>query len=52
MSGKSSSGIGLGCVFAIVISWSANHSLLWAILHGILSWAYVVYYALGFGRGG
>jgi hypothetical protein len=23
-----------------------NHSILWAIIHGILSWLYVVYFAL------
>ena len=25
---------------------AANHSILWAIIHGILSWFYVVYFAL------
>lgn len=39
-------GIGFGSVLAITISWSANHSILWAIIHGCLSWLYVVYYAL------
>lgn len=39
-----SSGIGLGCVLALVLSWSANHSVGYAILHGILSWFYVLYY--------
>ena len=41
-----SSGIGLGSAIAVTISWSVNNSILWAILHGILSWAYVLYYAL------
>jgi hypothetical protein len=39
-------GIGFGSALAITISWSANHSILWAILHGVFSWFYVIYYAL------
>ncbi len=39
-------GIGFGTALAIAISWSANKSILWAILHGILSWIYVIYYAI------
>ena len=39
-------GIGFGTALAIAISWSANKSILWAILHGVFSWAYVIYYAL------
>ncbi len=39
-------GISFGSALAIVISWSQNHSILWAIVHGILSWFYVMYYAL------
>ena len=39
------SGIGLGSVIAIVASWDRNKSILWAILHGILSWFYVIYFA-------
>jgi hypothetical protein len=39
-------GIGFGSVLAIAISWSENYSILWAILHGIFSWFYVIYYAL------
>jgi hypothetical protein len=31
---------------AITISYSENHSILWAIIDGILSWLYVVYFAL------
>lgn len=38
-------GIGFGTALAITISWSANKSLLWAVIHGLLSWIYVVYYA-------
>ena len=39
-------GIGLGSALAIVISWSLHHSILWAIVHGIFSWFYVIYFAL------
>jgi hypothetical protein len=37
-------GIGFGTALAITISWSTNHSILWAIIHGIFSWFYVIYY--------
>lgn len=39
-------GISFGSALAIAISWSGNKSILWAILHGVLSWFYVIYYAL------
>jgi len=39
-------GIGLGSVLAIVCSWQRNRSILWAILAGILSWIYVIYFAM------
>jgi len=39
-------GITFGTALAIAISWSLHKSILWAIVHGILSWLYVVYYAL------
>jgi hypothetical protein len=41
-----SSGIGFGSALAITISWSLWHSLLWAIVHGICGWFYVIYYAI------
>jgi len=44
--GIAKAGIGFGTALAITISWSANQSLLWAIIHGVLSWIYVIYYAL------
>ena len=40
------SGITFGTALAIAISWSSNHSIFWAILHGLLSWIYVVYYLI------
>lgn len=39
-------GIGFGVILAIVISWTVNKSLLWAIIHGIFGWFYVIYYLL------
>ncbi len=40
------SGIGLGSALAIVLSWHRNKSILFAIIHGVLSWLYVIYFAL------
>jgi hypothetical protein len=37
-----------GSICAAVISWSINHSILWMVLHMLLGWLYVLYYALGF----
>jgi hypothetical protein len=39
-------GVGFGSALAIAISYSNNHSILWAIIHGILGWLYVIYVAL------
>ena len=39
-------GIGLGAAIAVVCSWQRNRSILWAIIAGILSWFYVIYFAL------
>ena len=36
-------GVGLGTIIAVVISWSRNKSILWAIIHGIFGWLYVIY---------
>jgi hypothetical protein len=40
------SGIGLGAAIAVVLSWHRNKSILLAIICGILSWLYVIYFAL------
>lgn len=37
------SGIGIGAVIAIVLSWTTNHSIFWCIVHGIFGWGYVLY---------
>jgi hypothetical protein len=39
-------GVTMGTALAITISWSANNSILWAIVHGFFSWLYVIYFAL------
>jgi hypothetical protein len=39
-------GVGFGSALAIAISWSVNKSVMWAIIHGIFSWLYVIYYVL------
>ena len=43
-------GLGFGSALAIAISYTTNHHIGWAILHGICAWAYVIYCLLGFGR--
>jgi hypothetical protein len=37
---------GLGTILAVTISWSANKAILWAMLHGLFSWLYVIYYMM------
>ena len=39
-------GLGYGAVAAMVLSYSINHSILWMLTHGWLSWLYVIYFAL------
>lgn len=40
------SGVGFGSALAIVISYTAHTSVLWAIIHGFFSWFYVIYFLL------
>jgi ABC-type Fe3+-siderophore transport system permease subunit len=37
-------GIGFGNALAIVISYTKNKSILWAIIQGIFGWLYVIYF--------
>ena len=39
-------GISFGTALAMILSWSRNGSILWAIAHGICSWLYVIWFAL------
>ena len=32
-----------GSALAMILSYTQNSSILWAILHGIISWFYVIY---------
>lgn len=41
--GAVSSGVGFGVVLAVVISYTANESVWWAMWHGFLGWFYVIY---------
>ena len=41
-----SNGVGFGACLAMVISWSVYKSVLWAIIHGIFGWLYVIYYVI------
>ena len=36
----------LGVALAVVISYVKWNSIGWAILHGMLNWIYVIYYAV------
>lgn len=42
-------GIGVGNVIAVLLSWFKWHSLLWAVIHGWLGWIYIVYYLIIYG---
>lgn len=39
-------GISLGSALAMIISYVNWHSIGWAIVHGLLSWGYVIYYLI------
>ena len=39
-------GISFGSALAMVISYTTWRSIGWAILHGIFSWIYVIYYII------
>jgi hypothetical protein len=43
---RARNGIGFGSALAIAISYTTNKSILCAIIHGILGWLYVIYFAL------
>ena len=40
------SGVTFGSALAMVISYTAWKSIGWAIVHGLLNWAYVIYYII------
>lgn len=40
------SGITMGSALAMIISWSLYQSVIWAVIHGLFSWVYVLYYLI------
>jgi hypothetical protein len=36
----------LGSILGVVISYTNWHSIPWAVLHGILGWSYIIYFAI------
>lgn len=47
---NTSGGVGICAVIAVILSWSVNHSIFWALVHGMFGLLYIVYYLLGFGH--
>jgi hypothetical protein len=41
-----SSTVTMGVTLAMIMSFQLNHSVWWAIIHGICSWGYVIFRAL------
>ena len=39
-------GITFGTALAMAISFNVNQSVLWAMIHGALSWLYVIYFVV------
>lgn len=39
-------GVSFGTVLEIVISYTTWNSVFWAIIHGLLSWIYVIYFII------
>ena len=42
-------GVSFGSVLAMIISYTAWHSIGWAIFPGLRGWVYVIYYFLCYG---
>jgi hypothetical protein len=38
-------GLSMGSSLAIICSWQRNRSITWAIIAGLLTWTYVIYFA-------
>jgi hypothetical protein len=39
-------GLSMGSALAMILSFQINHSIFWAIVHGVCSWLYVIYRAI------
>ncbi len=46
LANSSKIGFTLGTLVAVALSWGKNKSVLWCIIHGFFSWAYVIYYLI------
>jgi len=40
---------GVGSIVAMIISYTANHSILWMLIHGFFGWFYVIMYVIRYG---
>ena len=40
------SSIGFGAILAMIMSWTANKSVILVLFHAILGWIYVIYYLI------
>ena len=49
---SSGAGIGIGTILAVIMSWTTNHSVGWAAVHGLLGWLYVIARVCGCADGG
>ena len=38
--------LGAGTIIAVLLSWTTWASVPWAIIHGLLGWLFVIYWAL------
>ena len=38
-------GLSMGSALAMILSFQLNHSILWALIHGVCSWFYVIFRA-------
>lgn len=50
MSNRNTSFVVIGDMIAICLSYHTNHSVLWALLHGILGWTYNIYWLFEYGH--
>lgn len=49
MSDNANDAVDMGCVgfvVAFILSWIANKSIAWSIVHGLCAWYYVIYWIL------
>ena len=39
-------GLSMGSALGMILSFQLNHSIFWAVVHGLLSWFYVIFRAI------